>query len=157
MLKITKKVHLKRLQMGVNKLLLGLMPNLASFTVYRKPGTLSPVASSAPSPVSKTNTGNQPVIVLETSAKNTAAAPKALSKPRQTSNSKNALAGALRKPNDGVAVGQSMRSSPPIEWAKGDGLDEECLQLRHWVVVAHTTLQQKKQKEGGDIKQRKYV
>ncbi|XP_047976678.1 uncharacterized protein LOC125218916 isoform X2 [Salvia hispanica] len=101
-----------------------LATNLVSFTVYRKPGSLSPVASSAPSPVSKTNTGSQPVIVLETSAKNTAAAPKALSKPRQTANSKNALAGALRKPIDGVAVGQSVRNSPPIEWAKGDGLDE---------------------------------
>ncbi|XP_057777060.1 uncharacterized protein LOC130995680 isoform X2 [Salvia miltiorrhiza] len=101
-----------------------LATNLASFTVYSKPGTLSLAASSTPSPVSKTNTGNQPVIVLENSAKTTAA-PKVLSKPRQTANPKNASVGTLRKPNDGVAVGQNMRSSPPpIEWAKGDGLDE---------------------------------
>ncbi|XP_042005312.1 uncharacterized protein LOC121754047 [Salvia splendens] len=119
-LKVTSDGH-KQAVSWVNA---ALATNLASFTVYRKPGSLSPVASSAPSPISKTSTGNQPVIVLETSAKNTSAAPKALSKPRQTSNSKNALAGALRKPNDGVAVVQSMRSSPAIEWAKGDGLDE---------------------------------
>ncbi|KAH6778388.1 GPI-anchored adhesin-like protein [Perilla frutescens var. hirtella] len=99
-----------------------LATNMTSFTVYSKPGTLSPVASSTPAPVSKTNTGNQPVIVLENSAKNTA--PKTLSKPRQTANSKNASVGTLRKPNDGLAVGQSIRSLPPIEWAKGDGLDE---------------------------------
>ncbi|KAG6422869.1 hypothetical protein SASPL_113251 [Salvia splendens] len=101
-----------------------LATNLASFALYSKSGTLSPAASSTPSPVSKTSTGNQPIIVLENSAKNTAAAPKALSKPRQTANSKNVSVGTLRKPNDGAAVGQSTRSSPPIEWAKGDGLDE---------------------------------
>lgn len=99
-----------------------LATNLASFTVYSKPGTLSPVALSTPAPVSKTNTGNQPVIVIDNSAKNTA--PKVISKPRQTANSKNSSVGTLRKPNDGLAAGQSIRCLPPIEWAKGDGLDE---------------------------------
>lgn len=99
-----------------------LATNLASFTVYSKPGTLSPVALSTPAPVSKTITGNQPIIVLENSTKNIA--PKTLTKPRQTANSKNASVGTLRRPNDGLAVGQSVRSLPPIEWAKGDGLDE---------------------------------
>lgn len=95
-----------------------LATNLSSFTVYTKPGTQSPVPGSNPSPGQKTITGNQPIIVLEDSTKNTA--PKTLQKPRQMPNSKN----TLRRPNDGLAAGQSIRSSPPIEWAKGDGLDE---------------------------------
>lgn len=93
-----------------------LATNLSSFTVYSKPGTLTQVSQQTPSPGSKTNTGNQPIIVLENSSKVTV--PKANPKPRQNINSKSA---SVRKAND---VGQSVRSLPPIEWAKGDGLDE---------------------------------
>ncbi|KAL8491819.1 hypothetical protein ACS0TY_023434 [Phlomoides rotata] len=96
-----------------------LASNLASFTMYSKPGTATPVPLSSPS---KTNTISQPVVVLENSAKNTA--PKVLSKDsktRQTVNSKNASVGPPRRSNDGGPIGQSIR---PIEWAKGDGLDE---------------------------------
>ncbi|KAL7128093.1 hypothetical protein ABFS83_14G292900 [Erythranthe nasuta] len=81
-----------------------LATNLSSFTAYTKPGP-------------KTIAPNQPVIVLDNnSTKNGAAAPKTLTKPRQTVNSKN----TLKRPNEGPSV----RNSPPIEWAKGDGLEE---------------------------------
>lgn len=101
-----------------------LASNLGSFTVYSKPGGPTPAPLSSPG--SKTNTINQPIIVLENSTKNTA--PKVLSKdskPRQTVNSKNAPVVPPRRSSDGAGpIGQSIRSSPPIEWAKGDGLDE---------------------------------
>ncbi|KAL0392529.1 UNVERIFIED_CONTAM: hypothetical protein Sradi_2475700 [Sesamum radiatum] len=99
-----------------------LATNLSSFTVYSKPGNQSPVAASNPASGPKTTTGNQPVLVLDNSAKNTA--PKTLTKPRLTANSKTTSVGTVRRPSDGLAAGQSTRTSPPIEWAKGDSLDE---------------------------------
>ncbi|KAL7085900.1 hypothetical protein ACP275_14G306500 [Erythranthe tilingii] len=80
-----------------------LATNLSSFTTYTKPGP-------------KTITPNQPVIVLDNSSTKNGTAPKTLTKPRQTVNSKN----TLKRPSECPGV----RNSPPIEWAKGDGLEE---------------------------------
>ncbi|XP_051118148.1 uncharacterized protein LOC127242606 [Andrographis paniculata] len=93
-----------------------LATNLSSFTVYTKPVHNGPGAASSPTPGQKIN---QPVIVLENAAAKNAP-PKTATKLRQTTNSKN----STRRPSDGPAASQSARSSPPIEWAKGDGLDE---------------------------------
>ncbi|KAK6118619.1 hypothetical protein DH2020_047611 [Rehmannia glutinosa] len=85
-----------------------LATNLSSFTVYTKLGTQK-------SPVSASN----PAIVLDNSTKNTAQ--KIQTKTRSTANGKSSTSvGTLRRPSDGPNI----RSSPPIEWAKGDGLDE---------------------------------
>ncbi|KAL0322707.1 UNVERIFIED_CONTAM: hypothetical protein Sangu_1890000 [Sesamum angustifolium] len=73
-----------------------LATNLSSFTVYSKPGNQSPVAASNPASGPKTTTAN----------------------------SKTTSVGTIRRPSDGLAAGQSTRTSPPIEWAKGDSLDE---------------------------------
>ncbi|XP_011073840.1 uncharacterized protein LOC105158698 [Sesamum indicum] len=99
-----------------------LATNLSLFTVYSKPGNQSPVTASNPASGPKTTTSNQPVLVLDNSAKNTT--PKTLTKPRQTANSRTTSVGTVRRPGDGLAAGQSTRTSPPIEWAKGDSLDE---------------------------------
>ncbi|KAL3619926.1 hypothetical protein CASFOL_034838 [Castilleja foliolosa] len=92
-----------------------LATNLSSFTTYTtKSGcTQSPITASTPSP------GPKPIIVLENSTKSVAQ--KSQSKPRQpaTANGKNNTSVGVtpRRPNE-------VRSWAPIEWAKGDGLDE---------------------------------
>ncbi|GFQ06728.1 hypothetical protein PHJA_002816800 [Phtheirospermum japonicum] len=91
-----------------------LATNLSSFTTYTtKPGcTQSSITASTPP-------GPKPIIVLENSTKS--AAQKSQTKTRQTAaaNGKNntSIGVTLRRPND-------VRSWAPIEWAKGDGLDE---------------------------------
>ncbi|XP_073150570.1 uncharacterized protein [Henckelia pumila] len=96
--------------------------NLSPFTVYHRAGTPSPFAALTLSPGSKTLSGNQPVLVLEKSIKNISS--KTLTKPHLTANSKNSSIGTPRRINDGPTVGQNVKTLPPLEWAKGDGLDE---------------------------------
>ncbi|KAG8369474.1 hypothetical protein BUALT_Bualt14G0017500 [Buddleja alternifolia] len=85
-----------------------LATNLSSFTAYTKPSTPSP----------NTTPINQPILVLGNSAKSTSS--KVPAKPRQAANSKNTPVGRL----NGATVTQNIKTSPPLEWAKGDGLDD---------------------------------
>ncbi|CAA0819899.1 Plant protein of unknown function (DUF936 [Striga hermonthica] len=77
-----------------------LSTNLSSFTAYTTKPTHKPI----------TGGGNQPVIVLDNPTKSTAQ--KAQTKTRQVSNAASTW---------GVGVGVGRK---PIEWAKGDGLEE---------------------------------
>ncbi|KAL3506767.1 hypothetical protein ACH5RR_032149 [Cinchona calisaya] len=100
-----------------------LATNLSSFMVCCRQGTLSSISASNSAPSPKTITTNQPVLVLENSAKS--AAGKTQTKPRQTAVSKIFSSGIPRRLADGPAAGQKARAaSPPREWLKGDGLDE---------------------------------
>ncbi|XP_073046564.1 uncharacterized protein [Primulina eburnea] len=96
--------------------------NLSPFTVYHRAGTSSSFAASTLSPGLKSLSGNQPVLVLEKSIKNTSS--KTLTKPLPTANSKNSSIGNPRRVNDGPTVGQNVKTLPPLEWVKGDSLDE---------------------------------
>ncbi|KAL2506273.1 Plant protein of unknown function (DUF936) [Abeliophyllum distichum] len=116
------KVTLDRCRRAASWVHAALATNLSSFTLYSKPGTSSPVAASTLSPSPKTIPIHQPVLLLENSTKSTMA--KTLTKPRQAANSKNYSAGTPSRVSGGLAVGHTTKTSPPIEWVKGDGLDE---------------------------------
>lgn len=96
--------------------------NLSPFTAYHRVGTPSPFAASITSPGSKPLSSNQPVLVLEKSIKN--ASSKTSTKPLPTANSKNSSIGTPRRVNDGPMVSQNVKTLPPLEWVKGDSLDE---------------------------------
>ncbi|KAL3829206.1 hypothetical protein ACJIZ3_018008 [Penstemon smallii] len=104
-LKITSDIR-KQASSWVNA---ALSTNLSSFTLYNKPGTSIPISTSTPS--------TSPILVLENSTKNTTT--KVPPKPRQASNTKNTSVGTQRRVNDGPNV----KTSPPVEWAKGENLD----------------------------------
>ncbi|CAN4100653.1 unnamed protein product [Withania somnifera] len=99
-----------------------LATNLSSFSVYSKKATSSPIATSAPSPSPKIITGNQPMLVLDNSTKNALA--KTQGKPRPTVSSKIQSSGSQRRLTDGVAANQKPKSPPPVDWVRGDGLEE---------------------------------
>ncbi|KAF5942086.1 hypothetical protein HYC85_019728 [Camellia sinensis] len=99
-----------------------LATNLSSFTVFSKKSASTPVPSPTPAPNPKTVSGNQPIIVLENSAKS--ASTKVQAKARQSVSSKIATPGTPRRLVDMPAVNQKPPAPPPIEWVKGDGLDE---------------------------------
>ncbi|KAI8004480.1 hypothetical protein LOK49_LG08G02039 [Camellia lanceoleosa] len=99
-----------------------LATNLSSFTVFSKQSASTPVPSPTPAPNPKTVSGNQPIIVLENSAKS--ASTKVQAKARQSVSSKIATPGTPRRLVDGPAVNQKPPAPPPMEWVKGDGLDE---------------------------------
>lgn len=99
-----------------------LATNLSSFTVFSKQSASTLVPSPTPAPNPKTVSGNQPIIVLENSAKS--ASTKVQAKARQSVSSKIATPGTPRRLVDGPAVNQKPPAPPPMEWVKGDGLDE---------------------------------
>lgn len=96
-----------------------LATNLSSFTAYSKQNSLTP---STAVPTTKRLDGNQSVLVLENTSKN--APTKAQVKPRQTVGSKIGSPGTPRRLVDGPTVNQKARAPPPLEWVRGDGLDE---------------------------------
>ncbi|CAN4099137.1 unnamed protein product [Withania somnifera] len=110
-----------------------LATNLSSFSVYSKKATSSPISPSAPSPSPKTIAGNQPMLVLDNSTKNAAARTQA--KPRLTVSSKIQSSGSQRRLTDGVAVNQKSKSPLPVDWVRGDGL-EETIDLAEMLRVA---------------------
>ncbi|XP_049343023.1 uncharacterized protein LOC125807369 [Solanum verrucosum] len=110
-----------------------LATNLSSFSVYSKKATSTPIALSAPSPSPKTIALNQPMLVLDNSTKNTLAKPQA--KPRPTMSSKIQSSGSQRRLTDGVAANQKPKSPPPVDWVRGDGL-EEAVDLAEMLRVA---------------------
>ncbi|KAL6524679.1 hypothetical protein OROHE_015961 [Orobanche hederae] len=92
--------------------------NLSSFTVYSsKPGTQSPVAASTLAPGPNSITVNQPALVLENSTKSIAQKSQMKTRPAASNGKVTSAGGPLRRQTD-------MKSWAPIEWAKGDGLDE---------------------------------
>lgn len=97
-----------------------LATNLSSFTAYSKQNSLTP--SSIAVPTTNRLHGNQSVLVLENSSKN--APTKAQVKPRQIVGSKIVTPGTPRRQVDGPTVNQKARAPPPLEWVRGDGLDE---------------------------------
>lgn len=99
-----------------------LATNLSSFTVFSKQSASTLVRSPTPAPNPKTVSGNQPIIVLENSAKS--ASTKVQAKARQSVSSKIATPGTPRRLVDGPAVNQKPPAPPLMEWVKGDGLDE---------------------------------
>lgn len=110
-----------------------LATNLSSFSVYSKKATSTPIALSAPSPSPRTIALNQPMLVLDNSTKNTLAKPQA--KPRPTMSSKIQSSGSQRRLTDGVAANQKPKSPPPVDWVRGDGL-EEAVDLAEMLRVA---------------------
>ncbi|KAM7278059.1 hypothetical protein ACFE04_005193 [Oxalis oulophora] len=96
-----------------------LSTNLSPFSLYNKEAT--PNLNSAHS--QKSTPASQPILVLENSTKNVS---KAQVKARPTIGSKLVATGALRRPGDGQGLsnGQKVPVQPPLEWIKGNGLDE---------------------------------
>ncbi|CAI9761657.1 unnamed protein product [Fraxinus pennsylvanica] len=115
------KVTSERRKQAASWVNAALATNLSSFTVYSKPGTSNSVTSIL-SPNPKTNPVHQPVLFLENTSKNLAS--KSLSKPRQAASSKNNSVGTTRQLADGLAADQNTRTSPPVAWIKGDGINE---------------------------------
>ncbi|KAA8531432.1 hypothetical protein F0562_006215 [Nyssa sinensis] len=99
-----------------------LATNLSPFTVFSKQATSSLIPASTPGQSPKTILGNQPILVLENSSRS--ASTKTQAKPRQSVSSRIVMPGTLHRLVDGQAVGQKPRAPPPIEWVRGDGLDE---------------------------------
>ncbi|CAI9777050.1 unnamed protein product [Fraxinus pennsylvanica] len=118
-----QKVTLDRCKRAASWVHAALATNLSSFTLYGKPGTSSLAAASTLTPSPKAIPIHQPILVLENSTKSTE--PKILTKPRQSANSKNHSSGTPSRVSGGLAVGHNTtKTSPPIEWVKGDGLNE---------------------------------
>ncbi|GAY61943.1 hypothetical protein CUMW_213910 [Citrus unshiu] len=99
-----------------------LATNLSSFSVFSKETNSTLSAPAASSQGQKIVSANQPMIVLENSAKNVSA--KTPGKPRSTVVSKLVASGAIRRPGDSPATGQKPQPQPLPEWTRGNGLDE---------------------------------
>ncbi|XP_062107869.1 uncharacterized protein LOC133818817 [Humulus lupulus] len=98
-----------------------LATNLSSFAVFTKdPASLS-LPSTASSQNQKVSFGNQPILVLENSTKNTLT--KTQGKVRPMLGSKLSAPGTPRRAGDGPAITQKLQSQPP-EWVKGNGFNE---------------------------------
>lgn len=101
-----------------------LATNLSSFSAYSKqPVSTLTVSSTAETP--KSNSGNQSIVVLENSTRNSYSKPQI--KPRQPVASKLFASGALRRQGDGPVDAPKSQSSlppPPSEWVRGSGLNE---------------------------------
>ncbi|CAA2959839.1 Hypothetical predicted protein [Olea europaea subsp. europaea] len=117
-----QKVTLDRCKRAASWVHAALATNLSSFTLYGKPDTSSLAAASTLAPSPKVIPINQPVLALENSTKSTA--PKTLTKHRQSASSKNHSSGNPSRASGGLAVGHNTKTSPLIDWVKGDGLDE---------------------------------
>uniref|UniRef100_A0A7N0TUN5 Uncharacterized protein n=1 Tax=Kalanchoe fedtschenkoi TaxID=63787 RepID=A0A7N0TUN5_KALFE len=106
-----------------------LATNLSSFSVYTKELSSPPNAMSAWARSTSSLPGSQPVIVLESSARNPmtqTTAPQ--DKARPSVSSKIATPGAARRLSNGLASAQKaivqLAPPPPLEWNRGNGLDE---------------------------------
>lgn len=99
-----------------------LSTNLSSFSVFTKEPNSALVPSSVASQGQRTTAGNQSILVLENSSKNTSTKPQA--KTRPVVGSKLVATGAFRKPGDGPAVSHKTQPLPSPDWIRGDGLDE---------------------------------
>ncbi|XP_022843933.1 uncharacterized protein LOC111367348 [Olea europaea var. sylvestris] len=116
------KVTSERRKQAASWVNAALATNLSSFTIYCKPGTSNSATTKILALIPETNPVHQPILFLENSTKNLAS--KSLSKPRQAANSKNISLGTKRQLADGPTAGQNSRTSPPVVWIKGDGVNE---------------------------------
>lgn len=111
-----------------------LATNLSSFTVYsREPPSVLNLTLSLPQN-QKNASGNQPILVLENSSKNSSAKPQG--KVRQMMSSRPIGSGGIpSRTKEGATLGPKAQVQPPPEWIRGNGLDEavdlsEMLQLQ---------------------------
>ncbi|KAJ8445258.1 hypothetical protein Cgig2_024464 [Carnegiea gigantea] len=98
-----------------------LASDLSPFLMYSDQPTLASLSTSSPSQNQRSNRGNQPILVLENSSKNTLSRP--ISKPRAAVSSKAASPGTPRRAGDGPKA-RAVVTAPPPEWTRGNGLDE---------------------------------
>lgn len=98
-----------------------LASDLSPFLIYSDQPTLASLATSSPSQNQRSNPGNQPILVLENSSRNTS--PRPISKPRPSVSSKAASPGTPRRAGDGPKA-RAVVTAPPPEWTIGNGLDE---------------------------------
>ncbi|XP_044466621.1 uncharacterized protein LOC123196634 [Mangifera indica] len=99
-----------------------LATNLSSFSIFSKNPSLTLVPPLASALGQKIVPGNQFMLLLENSSKNSSTKPQG--KPRPTVGSKLVASGALRRTGDGPASGQKSQVQPLPDWNRGDGLDE---------------------------------
>ncbi|KAK3031886.1 hypothetical protein RJ639_035196 [Escallonia herrerae] len=117
------KVMLDRRKQAASWIHAALATNLSFFTVFSRQNASSLNSGSTPAPSPKPVPGNQPILVLENSTKNSSS--KIQAKPRQAISSKIVTSGTPRRLADGPAISQKSRSPPPLtEWVRGDGLDD---------------------------------
>ncbi|GLT34891.1 hypothetical protein SLA2020_093810 [Shorea laevis] len=99
-----------------------LTTNLSSFSVCVKEPNSTLSHTSHSSQGQKIMSGNQPILILENSTKNVSA--KTQGKSRPVVGSKLVAQGLLRKPGDGSGAAQKAQVQPPLEWTKGNGLNQ---------------------------------
>lgn len=115
------KVASERRKFAASWVQAALATNLSSFSVFSKDPTSSLVRASAPAQAQKSLHGNQPILVLENSVKNSSSKPKT----RPAVGSKLVAQGILRKAGgDGPIASQKAQAQPPQEWVRGSGLEE---------------------------------
>ncbi|KAL5543194.1 hypothetical protein UlMin_010904 [Ulmus minor] len=118
----TLKVTSDRRKQAASWVQAALVTNLSSFAVFSKDPSSISVPSSTSSQNLKIISSNQPVLVLENSTRNSTT--KTQSKVRQAMGSKLGAPGTPRRVGDASAINQKLQSQPPLEWVKGNGLDE---------------------------------
>ncbi|XP_010528796.1 PREDICTED: uncharacterized protein LOC104805816 [Tarenaya hassleriana] len=106
------KVAAERRKLATSWVQAALATNLSSFSVYTS------------SPVKPVASGNKPIIVLETQGKNSASKTRGNVQTRPSVGSKLVAQGVIRKPGDGTGQKAAALAAPPLEWVKGNGLDE---------------------------------
>jgi len=117
----TLKTLAERRKLAASWVNAALASDLSPFLMYSDQPTLASLPTSCASQNQKSNTGNQPILVLENSSKNTS--PKPISKPRSSVSSKVASPGTPRRAGDGPKA-RALVTTPPPEWTRGNGLDE---------------------------------
>ncbi|KAK6914528.1 Protein of unknown function DUF936, plant [Dillenia turbinata] len=116
------KVAAERHKLASSWVQAALATNLSTFSVFGKQSTSNAASASTPNQVQKAISSNQHILVLENSSKS--ASNKTQAKPRQTVTSKITATATPRRSANGTVTSQKVQPPPPLEWIKGDGLDE---------------------------------
>ncbi|XP_010550202.1 PREDICTED: uncharacterized protein LOC104821115 [Tarenaya hassleriana] len=107
------KVSSERRKLAASWVQAALATNLSSFSVYTSSNPAKPVAS-----------GNKPVLFLENPGNNSTSKTRGSVRTRPVVGSKLMAQGIIRKPGDNASQKTATLVVPPLEWAKGNGLDE---------------------------------
>ncbi|KAK6930518.1 Protein of unknown function DUF936, plant [Dillenia turbinata] len=116
------KIAAERRKLASSWVQAALVTDLSTFSVFGKPSTSNAASASTPNQVQKAISSNQSMLVLENSSKS--ASNKAQAKPRQTVTAKVTAPATPRRSVNGIVTSQKVQAPPPLEWIKGDGLDE---------------------------------
>ncbi|XP_047334146.1 uncharacterized protein LOC124937860 isoform X2 [Impatiens glandulifera] len=108
------KITSERRKLASSWVQAALSTNLSSFSVFNRQS--NPVTTQSHNP--KSNSGNQPILVLENATKTPSSS--AQTKPRPSVSAKV----VTRRVPELPAVNQKQQVSPPMEWTRGDGLDD---------------------------------